>query len=361
MYKEPQGCKVGRPLSFSAEAKAVILLEQPRASPGQRGGFIMRLSRRAFLVLAAGTAASGATRAYASENGVRAAGPSAKGVLVDLTQCVGCRKCEAACQTANQLPFPTRSFEDMKVLDTPRRPNADTFTVLNKIAIEGDETPVYVKNQCAHCVDPACVSACLVGAMRKQPDGPVTYDASRCLGCRYCMVACPFQIPAYEYADPLTPRVRKCNFCADKQAKGEVPACVKACPKEALLFGPREELLKVAHARLAGVSGAFRERPKYVPYVYGEHEVGGTSWLYISDTPFESLGFLALPKSAPPRLTESIQHGIFRYMLAPTALFGGLALVRHLFKPEHEIIAEATESSPSSSEQKINHDRTARG
>lgn len=152
-----------------------------------------------------------------------------------------------------------------------------------------------------HCEEPACVSACFVNAFKKTPDGAVIYNPNLCMGCRYCMIACPFNVPAYEYYKPINPRVRKCTFCFDKISKeGGIPACVEICTTEALRFGKRNELLNLAYKRI-------RDNPrKYVDYVYGEHEVGGTSWLYLSSIPFEEIGFRTDIGETPiPRLSES--------------------------------------------------------
>jgi formate dehydrogenase iron-sulfur subunit len=201
-------------------------------------------------------------------------------VLVDTTKCVGCRACEAACAEANALPGPAR-LDDAAVFAKPRTTDTSSFTVVNQAA---DTTPArFVKRQCMHCLEPACASACLVRALDKTPTGPVVYHKDRCMGCRYCMVACPFEVPKYEYESPL-PFVRKCTFCADRQAKGEEPACTSVCPTGALTFGTRNELLDVARERL------YAKGSTYVRHIYGEDEVGGTSWLYITDIPFEKLG-----------------------------------------------------------------------
>jgi Fe-S-cluster-containing dehydrogenase component len=170
-----------------------------------------------------------------------------------------------------------------------------------------------------HCLDSACVSACIVGALSKTPDGAVVYDPDICIGCRYCLLACPFQVPAYEYHDALTPRVRKCEFCADpERGLGADPACAAACPTEAIVFGPRQELLAFARQRI-------ESRPyRYVDRIYGEKEVGGTSWLYLCGQEPARIGLIDLPDEAPPRLVEAIQHGIFRYAAIPLAVYGTL-------------------------------------
>jgi ferredoxin len=171
-----------------------------------------------------------------------------------------------------------------------------------------------------HCVEPACASACLARALTKTPDGPVVYNQKVCIGCRYCMVACPFEIPAYEYDTPLTPRVRKCQFCADRaKGTGANPACAAACPTETLVFGKRADLLAIAHKRLEA-------RPdRYIQHVYGENEVGGTGWLYLTGRPVNEVGLLNLPERAPALRTEAIQHGIFKYGILPVAFYGMLA------------------------------------
>lgn len=214
--------------------------------------------------------------------------PNSFGVLVDLTVCIGCRNCEWACNNVNKLPNKTISeFEDKSVFEKKRRTHADTYTVVNRFEnSKNHQQPIYAKKQCMHCNEPACASACFVNAFTKSPEGAVVHNPSVCIGCRYCMAACPFNIPAYQYDDAFTPEVTKCTFCFDRiREEGGVPGCVEMCPVEALTFGKRSELLDLAHERI-------RNNPdKYVNHVYGEHEVGGTSWLYISPVPFEEVGF----------------------------------------------------------------------
>lgn len=250
------------------------------------------------------------------------------GVLVDLTKCNGCRRCEAACREAAGFEVPTEEeLKDTSVF-AQQRPLAPTdYTVVNQFVVPNNgEHPIYVKRNCLHCVDPACASACLVGALRKQADGAVTYDANKCMGCRYCMVACPFEIPTYEYDNVFTPQVRKCTFCFGKDPFGnpKTPACVQACPKEVLTFGRRSELLAKAHEKIA------KHPDIYLNHVYGEQEAGGTSWLYLSHTPFEKLGFIKLDADAPPQLAESVQHGVFAYFIPPVAWCALLAMTMWL-------------------------------
>ena len=264
---------------------------------------------------------------------MKAASDDAIGVLVDLTKCNGCRQCEAACRKANGFEVPrTEALRDPSVFEKRRLPGPSNYTTVNRFTCESDRVEtgeVYVKSNCLHCLDPACVSACIVGALTKQPDGPVVYDAHKCMGCRYCMVACPFQIPAYDYHDALTPQVRKCMLCVGNSGhtKGSAPACVQACPKECMTFGKRSDLLARAHEKIAA------HPETYVNHVYGEHEAGGTTWMYLSAVPFEEIGFLSVDSKAPPRLTETIQHGVFNHFVPPLAWCGLLGLAMLTTRP----------------------------
>ncbi len=214
--------------------------------------------------------------------------PDSQGVLYDSTLCIGCRKCEKGCNTVNELSPPEKPFDDLSVLEQKRRTTNDSFTVVNRYA-EADK-PAYRKIQCNHCQEPACASVCFVRAFQKSPSGAVTYDATVCVGCRYCMIACPFEIPTYEYDKGLefhpdkTPRVRKCTMCQPRILEGLLPGCVESCPNEALLFGKRTDLLKTARERIAGKPG------EYIDHIYGEKEMGGTNWLYLSGTSFGQIG-----------------------------------------------------------------------
>ncbi|NOT00588.1 MAG: 4Fe-4S dicluster domain-containing protein [Phycisphaerales bacterium] len=254
------------------------------------------------------------------------------GVLMDITQCVGCRKCEYACgQAAGFNVPPIETFDDRAVFENDRRPGPASYTVVNRYAA-GESPERFVKVNCLHCNEPACASACLVGALQKTATGAVVYDPWKCMGCRYCMVACPFQIPAYEYDNAFTPQVRKCTMCADRIANGaRVPACVEICPKECLIYGRRDELLALAHDRI-------RQHPdRYVEHIYGEHEAGGASWLYLSDRRFADLGFVAVPAAAPSHLTETLQHAVFKHWAPPACLYGLLGAIMWLSRrPDDE-------------------------
>jgi len=205
-------------------------------------------------------------------------------ILNDTTLCTGCEKCVEACRRENNLgkDEPRRWKRGINDLSSTR------YTTILRHRDKEKSKIRFVRQQCRHCVDPACVSACLVGALTKTNEGPVTYDQDKCIGCRYCMLACPYGIPRYDWEEPV-PYIRKCNMCYERitdDKKGDEdrkPVCVLECPHEATLFGNRDELIRKAHDRI-------RDNPgRYLDKVFGEFEVGGTSVIYLSDVPLDSL------------------------------------------------------------------------
>lgn len=254
-----------------------------------------KVSRRKFL---AGSLAGGAAVMMAPAKNALASGnfsgfPDGMGVLVDMTRCVGCRSCEAACNKEQGLPAPELPFDDYSVFDQTfhhgtqkRRPTEGAYTVVNRYEPEGSEKPVYRKIQCMHCNEPSCLTSCFVKAYTKTNEGAVIYDEHVCVGCRTCMVACPHQIPAYSYSRVIDPVVKKCIFCYETRvSKGQPPACVDICPAQVMTFGKRKDLLQIARARIK------RSPEKYQSEIFGEHTVGGSAWMYLSGVPFEELGF----------------------------------------------------------------------
>lgn len=268
--------------------------------------------------------------------------PDYYAILADLTRCIGCRRCEVACAKANNLP-PPAPLDDKSVFEHHRRPNAQAYTVVNRYQDPKTGKPVYVKIQCMHCEEPACASACLVGALHKTPEGPVVYNEAVCIGCRYCMSACPFYIPAFEYFDPTSPAIRKCFMCYQRLSEGELPACVAECPMGALTFGKRSELIELARERIR------KEPDRYIDHIYGEHEVGGTDWLYISGVPFEELGFPTdLPEKPLPEFTKGFLSLVPIVLVAWPGLFGGIYLMS---RERNKGKAKAEEASTASDEE----------
>jgi Fe-S-cluster-containing dehydrogenase component len=272
------------------------------------------MKRRHFLGLAgAATATALAGKANAAGGHSFEGYPNSYGVLFDASRCIGCRQCEIGCNKINSenvtRPWNTlpkkdpKVFEDLKGMNAKARTDNTSYTIVNKFEPKalGGKTAVFKKAQCMHCKEPACASACFVNAFKKNPEGAVTYDGTVCVGCRYCMVACPWDVPAYDF-DKLIPYVQKCHMCHPhiKAGKAKVPGCVSACPMEALVWGKREDLIKEAWNRIKAVPG------KYLPHVYGEKEMGGTNWMYISHVPFAQIGLREdLGTTPAPQLTSS--------------------------------------------------------
>lgn len=210
-----------------------------------------------------------------------------KGLLIDTTKCIGCQACASACKEANGLP----GEEEEKL-------SATAYTVVKK------KEDVYYRRLCMHCNDPTCSAVCPVGAFEKTEEGAVIYKPKKCIGCRYCIQACPFGVPAYEW-QKTSPLVRKCTMCIQRLKKGDMPACAEACPTEATVFWDRDELIEGARKRI-------RENPdRYVNHIYGEKEAGGTSVLLLSSVPFEKLGFPTnLSEDPLPSLTWKVMSKI---------------------------------------------------
>jgi len=225
------------------------------------------------------------------------------GLLIDVSKCIGCGECARACAAANKI-----AEEEVDGIA------ATQYTTVR--TVKDGET--FVRRLCMHCTDPTCVSACLVGAFKKTETGAVVYDESRCIGCRYCMQACPFEVPKYEWGS-LAPRVQKCGMCYERVVAGGQPACSEACPTGATMFGARDELIKEARGRIDGHPG------EYVDDIYGLEEAGGTSVLFISNVPFEQLGLpMNVPKNPIPQLSWRVLSHIPRYTVAAAVVLFGI-------------------------------------
>jgi formate dehydrogenase iron-sulfur subunit len=222
-----------------------------------------------------------------------------KAILFDATRCVGCRKCEKACDVQNEKdkrkwskekdgdfrpPPKGLSGEKWLHLSFHKRPDKKDHGKFDWADVPGEvdeDKYMYTRHACMHCLDPACVNACIVGALQKTKEGPVIYDKDMCIGCRYCMLACPFHIPKWEWHKAL-PYIRKCTMCYERQQKGEEPKCVGACDYGAIEFGDRDDLLYEAQGRIREDKEENKDKPNYYPHVFGKDEVGGTSVLYLT-------------------------------------------------------------------------------
>jgi len=212
--------------------------------------------------------------------------PGRFGLLHDTTLCVGCRSCEAACAEVNKdsikKPAPPVKIGETPKVEDRRRVEPNKLTVVNAYDVGGEI--VFRKHQCMHCNEPCCASVCLVRAFEKTPEGPVLYHEDLCMGCRYCVTACPYYALSYEYDDVVEPRVMRCTMCLPRIRDGKNPGCADACPTGAIVFGEREKLIEMARERIA------KDPEKYLDHVFGEHEFGGTSWLTLAGKSFGALG-----------------------------------------------------------------------
>jgi Fe-S-cluster-containing dehydrogenase component len=310
----------------------------------------MTLSRRTFLRGAAGGTAAAAACATIAPTPAEARGSNpvpenAVGLLYDSTLCIGCKACMSACKEANNLPL-----EDNvggKLWDTPLELSGKTYTVIkvyqNGTMATKDKAEngfAHIKRQCLHCADPSCVSACPVSAMTKNKvNGIVEYNKDACIGCRYCVAACPFGVPQFQYDTP-TPQIAKCQLCKHRLAEGKIPACAEVCPTGATLFGTYKQLDGEIERRQAMKPGEVNTFPRkmpgsgdeharpaaeYVNHVYGQKEVGGTQVRYLSGVSFDKL---ALPVDLPERsyasVSETLQHTLYGGLVAPAVVLAGL-------------------------------------
>ena len=255
------------------------------------------------------------------------------GILVDVPRCTGCNKCVEACVDANQL-----SPSDFMVQQSPDGLSARRWSSI----VESSEGE-FVRKFCRHCLEPACVSACPVGAMYRTPEGVVLYDSQKCMGCRYCMMACPFGIPRYEWDSPA-PLVQKCTLCYGRLEQGELPACVATCPEGVLTFGERSELLAIAKQRLQEAAHV------YLPKIYGAYDVGGTAVMYISHVSLDFLGYHGAPGEEPrPELTWAWLNKVPAISIGVAGLMTSLFWIieRRVQADMSRRAREARESQPS--------------
>ena len=251
-------------------------------------------------------------------------------ILTDVTKCIGCEECVKACQELHELPQERPWPWVKKITDLS---SSRWTTIVDAL---GDQGKHYVRRQCRHCLDPECVSVCIVGALKKTDEGPVVYDPDICIGCRYCMIACPWEIPRYSWEEAV-PFIQKCDMCYDRVSNGGIPACVEACPTEATIFGDRDELLAEARHRIAA------EPNRYLPKVWGEKEVGGTSVMYVSDVEINLTDLDAPIREAaemPHRTTKILHQMPFVFVLMAGAMGG----VNWVISRRQKLAAEANAS-----------------
>jgi formate dehydrogenase beta subunit len=259
--------------------------------------------------------------------------PQAVGMLYDATRCIGCQTCVVACTKANDLTPDTRRDP---LHQAPGDLNNHTKTIIKLYKAADGKEFSFVKQQCMHCIDPACAAACMFGGLKKDAKtGVVTWNGTVCVGCRYCEIACPFNVPKFRW-EGFNPEIVKCEFCKERLAKGEQPACTEVCPKKAVIFGPREELMKEAKLRIAANPGKYFENR-----VYGEREAGGTQVLYLSHVAFDKLGLPQPGDESIPHKYLKWQKRLYSYLILPAGLYAVLVgTIRNNWKGHEEHMEE---------------------
>jgi formate dehydrogenase iron-sulfur subunit len=252
--------------------------------------------------------------------------PQPFAILLDATRCIDCRACMVACSVENNVPMD------------------DTRIWVSGPGVFGDYPDLHratIPYHCMHCLEPACASACPVAAWTKREDGPVVYDSARCIGCRYCMNACPFGVPHFDWNAGLLeqPLISKCSLCAHRLDAGEQPACVQTCVAGALQFGRRDEMLAEAKRRIA------KHPDRYIDHVYGETENGGTSYLMLSRVPFSQLGLPDLGPTPVKEVSEKVMEVTVPFALGWAAVLAGVSAGVHLHNKRKEAAAQPVEEA----------------
>jgi formate dehydrogenase beta subunit len=281
--------------------------------------------RTLFKIVAAGCAgAAGIRSAHAA---AMQSNTEQLGLLYDATRCIGCKACVTACSDANGLTPDTGSSNGL--YQAPESLNAHTKNIIKLYRSEDGSEWSYMKQQCMHCEDPACVIACPLSALTKGDFGIVSWNGTTCLGCRCCQIACPYNVPKFEWSS-VNPKVVKCELCRQRLALGQEPACTAVCPKRAVIFGKREDLLTDAHKRIAATPGKY-----YQDRVYGEKDGGGTQSLYLSHVAFSKLGLPDLGDKSVASGVREVSDNIYQHGITPVAVYTALVAVTHRIWSKH--------------------------
>jgi Fe-S-cluster-containing dehydrogenase component len=317
----------------------------------------MNIERRDFFkILSAGAiTATSAKPAHARKWQHKGRNLNAPAILYDATLCIGCKTCEVGCKKANNLEVDHSSLDEWhgvkNVWDSADDLSTSSYLKI-KLYKEGSGATKdqekdgfsFIRSACMHCAEPDCQSVCPTSALLKDPrTGIVTWNVDACCGCRYCQMACPFLVPKFEYDEPF-PKLQKCFFCNHRIAEGKIPGCCEACPTGATIYGTYEALLAEAKKRIGLETGksydypinsigsgkvAAQEVKKYISYVYGEKEGGGTQYIVLSAVPYEKLGLPKLPPYSSSGKSEKLQHALYSYLISPLIVFGGLMVAAY--------------------------------
>jgi formate dehydrogenase beta subunit len=307
----------------------------------------MKVNRRTALkALAVGGATVVGARAVvkAAPHHIEATDEKRVAMLYDTTLCIGCKACVVACAEANGLAPDTQESNGMYQM--PRYLNDKTKNIIKLYNDPKTGLRSFVKAQCMHCIDPACVAGCPMAALQIDDKGIVFWDGKTCIGCRYCQIACPFNIPKFEW-DKVNPKIVKCEFCRHRMPEGKGPACCEVCPRKAVIYGTRAELLKEAKKRIGDNPGRY-----YKDLVYGEFEAGGTQVLYLTHLDPKLLGHLVpLSNESLPARVESVQNTLYMGFLTPFVAYGAVASIMAKRWKAHEAEAEEFEKETGLKEQ----------
>ena len=256
-----------------------------------------------------------------------------KTFIFDATRCIDCRACMVACSVENNIAMNKTRIWVAGVGLKGEYPNPERASM------------VY---HCMHCNEPDCLSACPVGAYTKRDDGPVIYDPEKCIGCRYCMNACPFGVPHFDFDKGLIEGafIDKCTMCPQRIDIGLDPACVATCPTDALVFGERADLLKEAHARIAAHPG------RYIDHIYGETENGGTSYLILSHVPFEELGLPPLGSLPVKETSEKVMDITIPFAMGWGVVLTAAAVGVNFLNRRSELMAERSGEAEKAAQEK---------
>ncbi len=320
----------------------------------------MGLSRRDFLKVSASgglALASGLNPMPVAARAPLPRPPEAVGILYDATVCIGCKACMTACKEYNHLP--PDHYHPNNIWDDPVDLSAKTVNIVKLYTNGTGEVKdreingyAFVRRFCMHCVDPSCVSACPVSALTKDPTtGVVRYNKDNCIGCRYCQVACPYNIPKFQW-DLAFPQIVKCQMCSHRFEKGGYSACCEFCPTGASIFGNVQDLMKEAKRRLSLTTGqtdayplrrvdsadrAQRQVTPYLNHIYGLNEGGGTQVLMLTNVPFNKLGLPQLPPQSQASRSETLYHTLYKGMILPYVILGGLFFLIYKNTTGHEL------------------------
>ena len=285
---------------------------------------LLKLTGRGSLAVAAGAVA---TTAASGSSETPKARPDAVSMLYDTTVCIGCKACVGACTIANGL-VPDTSLSG-GLWQMPLDLNASTKNII-QLYKDDKGTTSFVKRQCMHCLDPACVAGCPFNALDKTDKGIVSWDGAKCIGCRYCEISCPYDVPRFEWAE-FNPKIVKCEFCRHKLPNGEEPACTNVCPVNAVIYGTREKLLAEAKRRVAASPGKY-----YQDRVYGEHDMGGTQVIYLSHVPFAKIGLPETGNESRAYYGSKVHNAVYGWMAIPLGVYAVIAAVMKRRWKEHE-------------------------